>query len=33
VTLKWQLPADAAASVPAEAKALLAPYRALAWFA
>jgi hypothetical protein len=33
VTLKWQLSSDAAAAVPAEAKALLAPYRALAWFA
>jgi hypothetical protein len=33
VTLKWQLSSDAQASIPAEAQALLAPYRSLAYFA
>jgi hypothetical protein len=33
VTLKWQLGTDAAASIPSEAKALLAPYRSAFAFA
>jgi hypothetical protein len=33
VTLKWQLGTDAAASIPGEAKALLAPYRNAVLFA